>query len=156
MRNFEESLRRLNAPDLQVATFRRKLRRELTVAHAELNVRRWRRACLAACGLSVVLAIALAAFVATPDNRGPGLLAYGEISVDNDREFIDAYHARQGSGVRIQSVDAERLMAIREFTLSDGQRMVVYTESDEGQYSRSAARLNDDLAMLASRTTTAF
>jgi hypothetical protein len=84
------------------------------------------------------------------------LLAYGEISVDNDREFIDAYYARQGSGVRIQSVDAERLVAIREFTLSDGQRMVVYTEADEGDSTRSAASLDGDLPMLASQAAITF
>ena len=145
MKNFEESLRRLNAPDLPVGIFRRKLRRELNVAHAELSLRRWRRACLAACGLSVVLALALTAFVTAPDVSGADLLAHSEISVDNDREFVEAYYARQGSGVRVQSVDAERLVAIREFTLSDGQQMVVYTKSDEG-----------DSLVPASRTTTTF
>lgn len=149
-------MRRLNAPDFPVETFRRKLRRDLTVAHAELGLRRWRRACLAACGLSVVLAVALTAFVTSPDVPGPVLFANSEISVDNDREFVEAYYARQGSGVKVQSVDAERLVAIREFTLSDGQRMVVYTESGEGQGTRSAARLDDDLPMLASQPAMTF
>ena len=149
-------MRRLNAPDLPVETFRRKLRRDLTVAHADLSLRRWRGACLAACGLSVVLAVALTVFVPSSDAPGTALLASGAVSVDNDREFIEAYYASQGSGVRVQSVDAERLVAIREFTLSDGQRMVVYTESDDGQRTWSAARLDDDLPMLASKTSTTF
>ena len=156
MKNFEESLRRLNAPDLQATTFRRKLRRHLTAAQGELSVRRWRRACLGACGLSIVLAIALTASVATPDTAENALLTNAEVSIDNDRDFIEAYYARQGSGVRVQSLDAERLVAIREFTMSDGQRMVVYTESDEGQDNRSTARLADGLPMLAMQTATTF
>ncbi len=156
MKNFEESLRRLNVPDLPAGTFRHKLRRDLSTAQAEQSIRRWRRACLAACGLSVVLAVALTAFVTAPDVSGADLLAHSEISVDNDREFVEAYYARQGSGVRVQSVDAERLVAIREFTLSDGQRMVVYTESGEGQGTRSAARLDDDFPMLVSQSATTF
>ena len=156
MKNFEESLRRLNAPDLPAGTFRRKLRRDLSVAQAEQSLRRWRGACLAACGLSVVLAVALTAIVTTPDVPGAALLANGEISVDNDREFVEAYYARQGSGVRVQSVDAERLVAIREFTLSDGQRMVVYTEADEGEGTRSVAPLDGDLPMLASQAEVTF
>ncbi len=149
-------MRRLNAPDLPVETFRRKLRRDLTVAHADLSLRRWRGACLAACGLSVVLAVALTVFVTSPDVPGAAVLANSAVSVDDDREFIEAYYASQGSGIRVQSVNAERLVAIREFTLSDGQRMVVYTESDDGQRTWSAARLDDDLPMLVSQTATTF
>ena len=156
MKNFEESLRQLKAPDLEVATFRHKLRRDLSAAHVELSLHRWRRACLALCGLTVVLAASLTLLVTSPEDSGTAMLAGGEISVDHDREFVEAYYARQGSGVRVQSVDAERLVAIREFTLSDGQRMVVYTEADEGEGTRSAAPLDGDLPMLASQTEITF
>ncbi len=156
MKNFEESLRRLNAPDLPAGTFRHKLRRDLSAARAEQSIRRWRGACIAACGLCVVLAVALTGFVTTPDVPAEALFANSEISVDNDREFVEAYYARQGSGVRVQSVEGERLVAIREFTLSDGQRMVVYTELDEGQGTRFTAQLDDGLPMLASQYATTF
>jgi hypothetical protein len=156
MKNFEESLRRLNAPDLPAGTFRHKLRRDLNAAQAEQSLRRWRGACLAACGLCVVLAVVLTGFVTAPEVPAETLFANSEISVDNDREFVEAYYARQGSGVRVQSVDAERLVAIREFTLSDGQRMVVYTEADEGDGTRSVAPLDGDLPMLASQAEITF
>jgi hypothetical protein len=164
MKHFEESLRRLKAPDLEVVAFRQKLRRDLTVARGELSLRRWRRACLASAALSVVLAVALAAFVAAPTGSESATVSLadetwstgGEISVDNDRQFIEQYFARQGQGVRIQSFDDERLLAIREFTMTDGQQMVIYTELNDGQSNRSTIPLNDRLPMLASRTSTTF
>jgi hypothetical protein len=161
-------LRRLNAPDLPVATFRRRLRHNLSVASRELNVRRWRNACLATGGLSAVLLVALLTFVAAPDlpvslharlggsPSATNVLADGEISVDNDREFIEAYYARQGSSVRIRSVDNERLVAVREFTLSDGQRMVVYTELGDAQDNDDEIALDDWTPLLASRPSTTF
>jgi len=149
-------LRQLTAPDLQVATFRRKLRRDLSVAHRELSLRRWRGACLASGALSVALTIALATLIAAPAVPEAAWLTAGEFSLDNDREFIEAYYARQGSGVRIHSVDDERLVVIREFTLSDGQQMMVYTEFDEGQSNRSATPLNERLPLLASRQSSTF
>jgi len=122
--------------------------------------------------LSVVLAVALAAFVAAPagEERQARLgsesatvsLAEeswptgGEVSVDNDRQFIEEYFTRQGQGVRIQSFDDERLLAVREFTMTDGEQMVVYTELNDGRSNRSTIPLNDRLPMLASRTSTTF
>jgi hypothetical protein len=154
MKNFEESLRRLNAPDLPADAFRRKLRRDLVVAQAELSSRRWRGACLAACGLCAVLAVALVAFATAPGV--PAATAAGDhtLSVDEDRAFVEAYYADQGSAVTVRSVEAERLVAIREFVLSDGRRMVVYTEADEVQGTRSVERL--DGTVLASQTATTF
>ena len=76
--------------------------------------------------------------------------------MQNDRDFLEDYHARQASGVRVRSVDDERLVAIREFTMSDGRQMVVYTEVGEGKSNRSAVPLNDRLAMLASKPNTMF
>ena len=146
----------MNAPDLQVTTFRYELRRDLSIARSQLSMRRWRGACLAACGLCVALAVALTAFVTAPESSDRTRVANAEVSVDNDRQFVEAYYARQGSGVRVESVDAERLVAIREFTMSDGQRMVVYTESDEGLGNRSVVPLEDGLPMLASQVTTTF
>lgn len=145
-------MRSLKAPELRAETFRHKLRRDLNVAHTELRLRRWRRACLTACGLAVALGVALTVTVASPELPGLGLPADHVISVANDREFVEAYYAGQGSDVRVESVDAERLVAIREFTLSDGQRMVVLTESDEGQPSRSTVPLEETLPILASET----
>ena len=156
MKNFEESLRQLRAPDLQVAEFRQKLRSDLSVARGEWSRRRWRTACLASSALSLVLAIALAAFVAAPDVPRVAGIADSEISVDNDREFIESYYARQGTGVRIQSVDTERLVAIREFTLSDGRQMVVYTELDEGPSNASTTPVEERFPMLASQRSTTF
>ncbi len=147
-------MRQLRAPDLQVEEFRHKLRRDLSVARGEWSRRRWRTACLASSGLSLVLAIALAALVAAPDAPRAARFADSGISLDSDREFIESYYARQGTGVRIRSVDAERLVAIREFTLSDGRQMVVYTELDEGPSHTSTAPGNDRLPMLASRRST--
>ncbi len=103
-----------------------------------------------------MLAALLAAQLGTIDPPTGALQAHVEVSVDSDREFVEAYYARQGSGVHVQSVDSERLVAIREFTMSDGQRMVVYTETDEGDDSRSAVRLEDALPMLATHATTTF
>ena len=163
MKNFEESLRQLNAPDLQVTAFRHKLRHDLSAAQAALSIRRWRRACMATGTLAVVLAIALMGFVTTPTVATPGStgsveawLAVNEITIQDDRDFLDAYHARQASDVRIRSIDEERLVAIREFTMSDGRQMVVYTEVGDGRSTRSEVPVNDRLAMLASQASTTF
>ena len=153
MKNFEESLRQLDTPAPRAETFQRKLRRDLALAGRELSLRRWRRACLAACSLSVVLTIGLATSLTGP---GTTAIAEGEISEGNDREFIEAFYARQGSDVQVQSVDAERLVAIREFTLSDGRKMMVYTESDEGRADRSLSGMDTGLPMLASHSTSIF
>lgn len=154
-------MQRLNAPDPQVAAFRQKLRHELNLAHDRQSLKRWRRAALGSAGLAVVLALAL---VWPATGRGASdpvsgldtFLAEQQISAASDRAFVEDYYARRGESTTVRSIDDERLVAVREFTMSDGRKMVVYTEVGEGESGRSALPVDDRLAMLASRSTHTF
>lgn len=126
-------------PDPPAADFKRRLRAELIAAEQAQSLRRWRGACVGAAAVASLCVAALALFVARPELPGrlhAGLTgdpaAVAELSVERDREFLEALYTEASEPVRVTAVHNERVLAIREFTLSDGKRMTVYTELGDG------------------------
>jgi hypothetical protein len=150
MKDFEKFLTDLPKPAVEVSAFRESLRRELLSAAPAGPNRSWR---LAATGLAAVATIflaALALFVARPeipiglhatltgskvlssdsldDTRVDRLLGRAGMPLEADRAFVDSWVAQQARPVAIRSMKNERLVSVRQFELTDGKRMLVFTE----------------------------
>ena len=48
--------------------------------------------------------------------------------VEADRAFVDTWSARQEQPVGVRSMEDERVFSVRQFQLTDGKRMLVFTE----------------------------
>jgi hypothetical protein len=51
--------------------------------------------------------------------------------VEADQAFVESWTARQPRGVGVRSMEAERLFSVRQFELTDGKRMLVFTELED-------------------------
>ena len=156
MKKFEKFLTDLPRPALEVPAFRDQLRRELMSVQPIGPGRHRRFATAGLAALACLLVAILGLFVARPDipaelhaalsgsngltrerldetniNR---LLGRVGLPLEADRAFVDEWAAQQTGPVAIRSVNGERLVSVRQFELTNGKQMVVFTElSDEEQ-----------------------
>ena len=163
MKKIEKTLQQAQPPELAVDEFRRGLRRDLLT---EIERRRAWRGRLAVGGLSAMavgLAAALALFVLRPalpaqvhaalfhdPDAGavaahgdplPQLLAEAGGSARADRAWLDQWYAGQAEPVRVKSVEAEKLFAVRRFQLTSGERVLVFTEVGDNPGVESATAM---------------
>jgi hypothetical protein len=158
MEEFEKDLRNVKHPEYRVERFKRSLRRELMGrAHAS----RWRLAFAAASFAAATLACLIVIFILEPavparlhasvvggeappspvparDLHEVGLqyfLDQANASAQVDREFVQRWYADRARPVGVKAVEDEKLLAIRQFRLTSGERVVVLTEigSDDAQ-----------------------
>jgi len=160
MKDFERFLTDLRKPDVEVPAFRDQLRRELLSRPAARGGFALRFALAATVGLAAFLGMVLVLFVARPaipegihaaltgsSARGltPAVMAAPDareqrgavqrasMPIAADRSFVEAWSAERGTAVSVRSVEAERMFTVRQFELTDGKRMLVFTElGDEG------------------------
>jgi len=147
MKDFEKFLTDLPKPDADVPAFRAQLRRELLSAAPSGNSPRWRGATILTGSVAAALALTLGLFVARPaipagihsalsggqqdawslaDVRSP--LQPAGLPAAADRAFVDQWTAQQARPVAVRSMQDERLVSVRQFELTDGKRMLVFTE----------------------------
>jgi len=55
------------------------------------------------------------------------VLERSEASAQRDRAFLDSMYAQQARPVRVKAIEGERILAIRQFELSNGERVAVLT-----------------------------
>ena len=163
MKDFEKLLTGLPKPAVEVPEFKRHLRRELQTARHPRPAFRLRLALGAAASLAAALALLVATFVARPaiparlhvaltGDPAPAsieavlgelpirdVLEQTEASAALDRAFIEDWSAEQSQPVQVRSMEAEKVYTVRQFELTDGKRMLVFTELAEGQDSYRAA-----------------
>jgi len=141
-------------PAVEVSAFRNRLRRELLSEAPQTPSRGWRFTAVGMTALAGFLVIALAWFVVRPEipadlhaaltgSNGIELESLDEtninrllgrvgLPVEADRAFVDSWVRQQAGPVAIRSVNDERLVSVRQFELTNGKRMLVFTElSDE-------------------------
>jgi hypothetical protein len=154
MKRFEKFLTDLPKPAVEVPAFRDQLRRELLSAAPTSPSRHWRFAAVGMTALASLLVVALGIFVARPEIpadlhavlTGSGsdgretlnetninrLLGRVGLPLEADRAFVDSWAERQAGPVAIRSMNDERLVSVRQFELTNGKQMLVFTElSDE-------------------------
>jgi hypothetical protein len=154
MKEFEKFLTDLPKPAVEVPEFRDQLRRELRGGAARRGrLERWIDL-LPRPGLGGALAGAMAAllllFVLVPgipvglhaalagDDDGLRPLTAVEPAeterlqraslLEADQAFVESWTARQPAPVEVRSVASERTFTVRQFELSDGKRVLVFTE----------------------------
>jgi hypothetical protein len=159
MKNFEKFLIDLPKPDVEVPAFRNELRRELLRAAPERTSSRMRLALGVAASLAVGFAVIAVLFVAVPgipadihaalvDRSASAaneasiarLLAQAVPPVEADRAFVDTWTARQERPVAVRSIEGERVFSVRQFELTDGNRMLVFTQLGQEQTQPTALR----------------
>jgi hypothetical protein len=147
MKDFEKFLTDLPKPAVEVPAFRDELRRELLSAVPERPNPRMRLALGLTGSLAAAFAVVLVLFVAVPEIPGKIHAALGgqpepasndasiaqllrEVvtPVEADRAFVDTWSARQEQPVGVRSMEDERVFSVRQFQLTDGKRMLVFTE----------------------------
>jgi hypothetical protein len=150
MKDFEKFLTDLPKPAVDVPAFRDQLRRELASAAPTDPSRRWRFAAIGMTAIATGVVFALGLFIAHPgipadlnaaligqrsavgerldDSRTDRLPGRLEMPVEADRAFADRWVAQQASPVAIRSMSGERLVSVRQFDLTDGEQMLVFTE----------------------------
>jgi len=147
MKDFEKFLTELPRPDVDVPAFRAQLRREL-VSVAPARSSPGMRLALGLTGsLAAAFALLLVLFVARPGVPedihaaliGPTTVPIGDASVgqllhratapvEADQAFVENWTARQEAPLQVRSIESERMFSVRQFELSDGKRMLVFTE----------------------------
>ncbi len=163
MKDFEKDLQTLSRPDIQVDRFKQTLRRDLQASMSQAGAPRWRLAFAAASATAAIFAFLLLIFVLDPavparlhasvvggvppqtiateapatDLQNLGLryfLDQANASVQVDEEFLQRWYADRARPVSVKSVEDEKIIAIRQFVLTNGERVVVLTEiGSEGQ-----------------------
>ena len=63
-------------------------------------------------------------------------------SVELDQAFIEDWSARQDQPVRIRSMEAEKIYTVRRFELTNGKRMIVFTELGDDRVDYRLASLS--------------
>jgi hypothetical protein len=151
-----------------VDEFKRTLRRELIASMEAGRTPRFRLAFSLASAAAGVFAALLILFVAQPafpaqihdlllggtetgapagqpaeggDQAPPYLLAGREAGARVDRAFVENWYQQRARPVQVKSMQDERFLAIRQFELSSGDRVVVFTELGSPDASRSARTL---------------
>ncbi len=163
MKDFEKDLQTLSRPDIQVDRFKQTLRHDLQASMSRAGAPRWRLAFAAASATAAAFAFLLLIFVLDPavparlhasvaggappqttvteapatDLQNLGLqyfLDQANASVQVDEEFLQRWYADRARPVSVKSVEDEKIIAIRQFVLTNGERVVVLTEiGSEGQ-----------------------
>jgi len=147
MKDFEKFLTDLPKPAVEVPVFRDRLRGELMSIAPGAAVRNWRPFALLAASAAVLLAVALGWFVVQPavperihatfagapapewnDDELQEMLTRAAMPAEDDRAFVDNWTAKQPRPVGVRSMEVERLFSVRQFELTDGKRMLVFTE----------------------------
>ena len=161
MKDFEKLLNDLPKPAVEVPAFKRELWRELQHVRPAPNRTPWLVAA-AAIVLAVGLGALATAFVVDPGlpaalharlgggGPAPALVAGGleeseltladlrqalsqsEASADLDEAFIRDWSVRQPQPVDVRGLEAESVYTIRKYELSDGKRVLVFTELGSG------------------------
>ncbi len=158
MKDFEKDLQTLSRPDIQVDRFKQTLRRDLQASMSRAGAPRWRLAFAAASATAATFAFLLLIFILDPavparlhasvaggvppqttttEATNLGLqyfLDQANASVQVDKEFLQRWYADRARPVSVKSVEDEKIIAIRQFVLTNGERVVVLTEiGSEGQ-----------------------
>ncbi len=158
MKDFEKDLQTLSRPDIQVDRFKQTLRRDLRASMSRAGAPRWRLAFAAASATAATFAFLLLIFILDPavparlhasvaggvppqttttEATNLGLqyfLDQANASVQVDKEFLQRWYADRARPVSVKSVEDEKIIAIRQFVLTNGERVVVLTEiGSEGQ-----------------------
>jgi hypothetical protein len=164
MKDFEKDLEALSRPDIHVDRFKQSLRRDLLASMSRAHAPRWRLAFGAASLTAATFAFLLVIFILDPavparlhasvageappqqanttgtvasDLQNIGLqyfLDQANASVQVDQEYLQRWYADRARPVSVKSVEAEKLLAIRQFELTSGERVVVMTEiGSDGQ-----------------------
>lgn len=66
------------------------------------------------------------------------LLETSSASAQRDRTFLESWYEEQARPVRVEAVEGEHLVAIRQFTLSNGESVAVLTDLGALDASRQA------------------
>ncbi len=147
MRNFEKFLTGLSKPDVDVPAFRERLGRELaSVAGAPRPSGQYRLVLGLTASVATACAAMLVWFVAQPsvptgihDALAGVPVATAQttdwqnpVPVEIDRAFVQDWSRRKGQSVAVRAVEAERLYGVRQLELTDGTRMLVFTELEPG------------------------
>ncbi len=158
MKDFEKDLQTLSHPEFQVDRFKQILRRDLQASMSQAGASRWRLAFGAASATAATFAFLLLIFVLDPavparlhasvaggvppqttttEATNLGLqyfLDQANASARVDEEFLKRWYADRARPVSVKSVEDEKIIAIRQFVLTNGERVVVLTEiGSEGQ-----------------------
>jgi hypothetical protein len=143
MRNFEQFLTGLSKPDVDVPAFRERLGRELaSVAAGPRPSGRLHPAMALTASVAAACAVVTVWFVAQPSVpaaihdalAGRPAVADGAaewqnpVPVEADHAFVQDWAQRKGQSVDVQAVESERLYGVRQLELTDGTRMLVFTE----------------------------
>jgi hypothetical protein len=168
MRDFEKDLSNLPDPDIRVDEFQRTLRRELIASMEAGTTPRFRLAFSLASAAAGIFAALLVLFVVKPgfpaqihdlllggagpaataeqpagrrDQARPHALAGTDAGAQVDQAFVESWYQQRARPVQVKSMQDERFLAIRQFELSSGERVVVFTELGNPGASRSARTL---------------
>jgi hypothetical protein len=147
MKDLEKFLTDLPKPDVEVPAFRQQLRRELLSVAPARTTARMRFALGLTGSLAAAFALLLALFVARPaiPNRlhvalagtapveleQPAmeqLLLRAATPIEADQAFLESWTAQQGQALGVRTMEVEKLFSVRQFELTDGKRMLVFTE----------------------------
>jgi len=138
----------LPQPDIEVPAFKRRLRGDLLNTRPAPPGRSPGLALGVAFSTAALLALVLVVFVLSPsvparvhaaliddDNLQPDtripiqeFLRTTNASAELDLAFIEDWSARQARPVQVRSMEAEKIYAVRQFELTNGKRMIVFTE----------------------------
>jgi len=147
MKDFEKFLTDLPKPVVDVPAFRDQLRRELLSSAPTDPSRRWRFAAIGMTSLATAVVFALGLFIARPGIPADlnAALTGGSSAVSPrlaDQAFVDRWAAQQASPVAIRSMSGERLLSVRQFELTDGKQMLVFTETEDDDVRPRVVRAN--------------
>lgn len=153
MKEFERFLSDLPKPVVDVRRFRDRLGRVLRHAEQMRRDRRRRRVLHSTAATAVGLAAVLVLFVVKPQiprsihdrvlgapARSVDLTADSPgVPVEADRAFIERWTANQEHPVEVRSIESERVFSVRQFELTDGKRMLVFSEIGDEEPNEPAA-----------------
>ncbi|MCP3978289.1 MAG: hypothetical protein GY716_03015 [bacterium] len=141
MKDIEKFLTDLPKPAVDVPAFKDQLRRELRSSVAAPVDPRWRMTAMLSGVAALLMVGVLTLFVARPaipagihaslGGTSPASTqgaAPDSLPAAADRAFVDAWSARQTQPVGVRAMEEERLVSVRQFELTDGKRMLVFTE----------------------------
>ena len=147
MKDFEKFLTDLPKPAVEVPAFRARLRGELLSVAPTATGGYWRPLAVFAATAAALMLVALGWFVIRPEvperihaafSASPApetneselqeMLARAAMPEEDDRAFVDNWTATQPLPVEVRTMEAERLFSVRQFELTDGKRMLVFTE----------------------------
>ena len=167
MKNFEKQLSALPKPDVEVPAFRARLRSSLLNDRPARLFRAPGWALAFTASTAVVFALLLLTCVINPSvpARLHAMLTGGETTdspdaipmqellrrsnagVERDHAFIEEWSAQQARPVRVRSMEAEKIYAVRQFELTDGKRMLVFTELGNEQADPTVTRADSSVRL---------